>query len=103
MYIVGPLQPGTALPSLGDLELAAGIPGRRLWDPEDWQQAKDGLSQARWLTPVIPALGKLRQKDSKFEASLGHVAGLCLKKQNKTKNLPLTASLRYSCSPTELQ
>jgi hypothetical protein len=29
-----------------------------------------------WLTPVIPALGKLRQEDYKFEASLGYISRL---------------------------
>jgi hypothetical protein len=34
---------------------------------------------------VIPALGKLRQENCKFEASLGFIVRACLKKQNKAK------------------
>jgi hypothetical protein len=41
--------------------------------------------QGWWLMPVIPVLGKLRQADSKFEASLGYKVRPCLKiKQKKT-------------------
>jgi hypothetical protein len=38
-------------------------------------------------TPVIQALGKLRQEDSEFKASLGYTARHCLKKKkiNKTR------------------
>jgi hypothetical protein len=31
------------------------------------------------VQPVIPALGRLRQEDCKFQASLGYIAGLSLK------------------------
>jgi hypothetical protein len=34
---------------------------------------------------VIPALGRLRQEDHKFEVSLGYVVRLCLKKTNNNK------------------
>jgi hypothetical protein len=37
-----------------------------------------------WLMPVIPALGKLRQEDCKFEVSLVYIMRSCLK-QTKTK------------------
>jgi hypothetical protein len=33
-----------------------------------------------WCKPVILALGRLRQKDHEFEASLGCLMRLCLKK-----------------------
>jgi hypothetical protein len=35
-----------------------------------------------WFTPVIPALGRLRQEAQEFQASLGFMAGACLKKDN---------------------
>jgi hypothetical protein len=35
------------------------------------------MSQKWWFTPVIPALGKIKQEDQEFEASLGP----CLKKK----------------------
>jgi hypothetical protein len=34
-----------------------------------------------WLTPVIPALGKLRQEDCKVEASLSYRVRPCLKNE----------------------
>jgi hypothetical protein len=36
-----------------------------------------------WHTPVIPAFGRLRQKDGKFKACLNYIAISCLKKTNK--------------------
>jgi hypothetical protein len=30
------------------------------------------ISWAWWHTPIIPALGKVRQEDSEFKASLGY-------------------------------
>jgi hypothetical protein len=35
---------------------------------------------------VIQALGRLRQEDYKFKASLGYTAGSCHKKTKQTKN-----------------
>jgi hypothetical protein len=40
------------------------------------------ISQASWHTPVISALGRLKQKDQKFKAGIGYVVSPCLKKQN---------------------
>lgn len=41
---------------------------------------KKKSTQAWWLMAVIPAFEKLRQGDCKFEASLGNLVRLCLKK-----------------------
>jgi hypothetical protein len=38
-----------------------------------------------WCTPVIPALGKLRQEDCEFQASLDYTVRSCLKKKKKKK------------------
>jgi hypothetical protein len=38
-------------------------------------------------TFVIPVLGRITQKDHKFEASLGYTVRLCLKKGRKKKSL----------------
>jgi hypothetical protein len=56
--------------------------------------------------PVIPALGKLRHKDLKFKASLGHRARLCLKKQphihkrvlEEKNHFPLPKPMFQRCS-----
>jgi hypothetical protein len=40
-------------------------------------------SWARWCTPIIPALGRLRQEDHEFKASLGYTQKPCLKKRKK--------------------
>lgn len=37
-----------------------------------------------FCTPVMPALGRLRQEDHKFEASLGDIARVCQKKKKVT-------------------
>jgi hypothetical protein len=50
------------------------------------------FSQMRWYIPVIPALGRQRQKDYKFsqpdlhkksQPSLDYIVKLCLKQMNK--------------------
>jgi hypothetical protein len=41
------------------------------------------LGQVWWLTPVIPALGRLRQEGSEFEASLSYIARSCLRTKQR--------------------
>jgi hypothetical protein len=40
---------------------------------------KQPLNRAWWFTPLIPALGKLSQKNLEFEASLGYMEIPCLR------------------------
>lgn len=40
-------------------------------------------SQVWWRTPAIPALGRLRWEDRKFEANLDWAATPCLKTKTK--------------------
>jgi hypothetical protein len=41
-----------------------------------------------WCTPVIPALGRLRQENYKFKVSLGYTERICLKKpKDKIKQM----------------
>jgi hypothetical protein len=59
------------------------------------------------VPPIITGLGRLRQEDSKCEASLDYTARPCLKKSKKKikekkirgKNLPLV----YFCSPDPMK
>jgi hypothetical protein len=44
---------------------------------------KVDMGGAWWCMPEIPARRRLKQKDLKFEESLGYTARLCLQKQNK--------------------
>jgi hypothetical protein len=69
------------------------------------------VSQVWWHTAVIPALGRLRQENHKFEASWvtqqvlrsrGCIVSSCLK-QNKTKqNKKLKSTLTLKLSLTSL-
>jgi hypothetical protein len=40
-----------------------------------------------WCTPVIPALGRLRQEYQEFEASLSYIVDPDSKKKKKTRKL----------------
>jgi hypothetical protein len=44
-----------------------------------------GTSSTLWITPVIPALGRLRQEDSNLEVNLGYRTTPCLKEQQQQK------------------
>jgi hypothetical protein len=43
------------------------------------------VSQIWWLTPVVPALKKLRQEDLQFQASLDYNAETIPLKKNKKR------------------
>jgi hypothetical protein len=43
------------------------------------------LNQAWWLTSIIPAFGRLRQKDQELKASKSYTVTACLKKTKKKK------------------
>jgi hypothetical protein len=47
--------------------------------------SKHHLGCVWWYMLVIPALGRLRQEDCKFEASLSYTMKPCLKKTHKKK------------------
>jgi hypothetical protein len=41
------------------------------WHPTSIKLLKKDMGQVWWCAPIIPALGRQRQEDSKFKASLG--------------------------------
>jgi hypothetical protein len=46
---------------------------------------KSARVQVWWCTPVISALGRLKQEDLEFEANLDYRVRPCLKKKKKSK------------------
>jgi hypothetical protein len=41
--------------------------------------------------PVVPAVGRLRQKDCEFKARLGYLVKPCLQKKKERKNISFDA------------
>jgi hypothetical protein len=46
---------------------------------------KASFSQAQWCKPIIPVLWRLRQKDGKFEGSVGYTERHYLKRWRRRK------------------
>jgi hypothetical protein len=44
------------------------------------------IQLAKWCTPIVLALGRLRHDDLKFKSSLGYIVRSCLK--NKQQQTP---------------
>jgi hypothetical protein len=63
-------------------------PGEGLASQEQFGKKKKNKhlrNGAWWYTAVIPALGRLKQKDQEIEASLSYMVRPCLKNKNKNK------------------
>jgi hypothetical protein len=52
--------------------------------------------------PLIPAVGRLRQKDHKFEARLDNTARPCLKERERELNLLIKMETLFSVYPLVL-
>jgi hypothetical protein len=61
--------------------------GQRGQDFAEGESLKIHSHWAWWCLPVISALGRLRQEDCEFKASLSYIVRTCLKK-NKTEKQP---------------
>ena len=47
------------------------------------KKRKEKLNQPRWYELIIPVLGRLRQEDLRFEASLSYLVRTCFNIKNK--------------------
>jgi hypothetical protein len=91
-----------------DATLASSTP-RSTRRPSQSDQARERRkSQAWWYAPAIPALGRLRQEDPKFKASLSYSVRPYLKKKRNKRHpnwkeedtLSLSADSRILCLKT---
>jgi hypothetical protein len=64
----------------------------RTYKKEEWEVKKKGANRwVWWYTGIISALGRLRQNDCKFKASLAYLGRPCLKK--KRANIPFLSTV----------
>jgi hypothetical protein len=64
------------------------------------QHKKHISNPAWWFTPVISTLGRWRQKDCKFQTSLGYVMRHCLLKKKKKKGKLGPGMVVHICNPS---
>jgi hypothetical protein len=70
-------------------QVTEGLPSKYkvLSSSRSTSKKKGYCSQVWWAIPVISALRRQREETRKPQASLGYLAGSCLKTQNKAKEL----------------